>query len=60
MYEAGYGSPSRVYEGTPTGRGMTPAVYRRRGSGVEIGYAIVRSATGPAAGGRQPRPASAR
>ena len=46
LYEAGYGSPSRVYEGVPTGRGMTPAVYRRRGSGVEIGYTIVRSAMG--------------
>lgn len=46
MYEAGYGSPSRIYEGAPTGRGLTPAVYRRGASGVEIGYSIVASPLG--------------
>jgi AraC family transcriptional regulator of adaptative response/methylated-DNA-[protein]-cysteine methyltransferase len=34
LYDAGYGSTSRVYEGRPTGRGMTPATYRRGGAGV--------------------------
>ena len=29
IYEAGYGSPSRVYEAAPTGRGMSLSNYRR-------------------------------
>lgn len=41
-YEAGYGSPSRVYEASPTGRGMSPATYRRGGAGAEIGFVTVR------------------
>jgi AraC family transcriptional regulator, regulatory protein of adaptative response / methylated-DNA-[protein]-cysteine methyltransferase len=41
IYEAGYGSPSRVYESVPTGRGLSPRVYRRGGEGQRIGYAIV-------------------
>jgi AraC family transcriptional regulator of adaptative response/methylated-DNA-[protein]-cysteine methyltransferase len=41
IYEAGYGSPSRVYERIPTGRGMPPSAYRTGGAGVEIGYTIV-------------------
>lgn len=45
-YEAGYGSPSRVYDAPPTGRGMSPATYRRGGAGVEIGYVTVRCALG--------------
>jgi AraC family transcriptional regulator of adaptative response/methylated-DNA-[protein]-cysteine methyltransferase len=40
-YEAGYGSPSRVSAHKPTGSGLTPAAYRRRGEGVAIGYAGV-------------------
>ncbi len=40
-YEAGYGSPSRVSAHKPTGTGLTPAAYRRRGDGVAIGYAVV-------------------
>ena len=40
-YEAGYGSPSRVSAHKPTGRGLTPAAYRRRGDGVAIGYTVV-------------------
>lgn len=46
MYEAGYGSSSRVYERRPTGRGMTPAVYQRGGRGVEMTFTIVDSALG--------------
>jgi AraC family transcriptional regulator of adaptative response/methylated-DNA-[protein]-cysteine methyltransferase len=42
LYEAGYGSPSRVYEAPPTGRGMQPATYRRGGAGADIGFSIVR------------------
>jgi AraC family transcriptional regulator of adaptative response/methylated-DNA-[protein]-cysteine methyltransferase len=40
-YEAGYGSPSRVSAHKPTGAGLTPAAYRKRGDGVAIGYAVV-------------------
>ena len=40
-YEAGYGSPSRVSAHKPTGLGLSPAAYRRRGEGVAIGYAVV-------------------
>jgi AraC family transcriptional regulator of adaptative response/methylated-DNA-[protein]-cysteine methyltransferase len=40
-YEAGYGSPSRVSAHKPTGAGLTPAAYRRRGAGAAIGYAVV-------------------
>jgi AraC family transcriptional regulator of adaptative response/methylated-DNA-[protein]-cysteine methyltransferase len=46
LYDAGYGSSSRVYERLPTGRGMTPAVYRKGGPGVEVAYAIVGSPLG--------------
>jgi AraC family transcriptional regulator of adaptative response/methylated-DNA-[protein]-cysteine methyltransferase len=45
-YEAGYGSPSRVYAATPTGSGMSPAVYRRGGAGTRIGFATVRCELG--------------
>jgi AraC family transcriptional regulator of adaptative response/methylated-DNA-[protein]-cysteine methyltransferase len=41
LYEAGYGSASRVYEGGPTGPGMTPAAYRRGGAGADVRYVIV-------------------
>lgn len=46
VYDAGYGSISRVYERRPTGRGMTPAVYRRGGKGMAMTYAIVDSPIG--------------
>lgn len=46
IYEAGYGSPSRVYEASPTGKGMTPSTYRRGGAGMVIRYAIMPSALG--------------
>ena len=45
IYDAGYGSSSRVYERRPTG-GMTPAVYKRGAQGVEVTYAIADSALG--------------
>jgi AraC family transcriptional regulator of adaptative response/methylated-DNA-[protein]-cysteine methyltransferase len=40
MYEAGYGSSSRLYERAPSRLGMTPADYRRGGKGVRINYTI--------------------
>jgi AraC family transcriptional regulator of adaptative response/methylated-DNA-[protein]-cysteine methyltransferase len=46
VYDAGYGSISRVYEHSPTGRGMTPAAYRKGGEGTAITYTVVDSALG--------------
>lgn len=46
MYEAGYGSPSRIYEASPTGRGMQPAAYRRGGAGADVGFTTVRCQLG--------------
>jgi AraC family transcriptional regulator, regulatory protein of adaptative response / methylated-DNA-[protein]-cysteine methyltransferase len=39
-YEAGYGSSSRLYEKAAGQLGMTPAVYRKGGKGMQINYAI--------------------
>src|SRR2546426_5231448 len=41
VYEAGYGSSSRVYERTHANLGMTPARYARGGAGVGIAYVTV-------------------
>jgi AraC family transcriptional regulator of adaptative response/methylated-DNA-[protein]-cysteine methyltransferase len=41
IYEAGFGSSSRVYERVDTGLGMTPAEYRSGGNGVSISYAAL-------------------
>jgi len=46
MYEAGYGSSSRLYERSSQQLGMTPATYRRGGRGMEIGYTITDSPLG--------------
>ncbi len=46
MFEAGYGSSSRLYERAAGQLGMTPATYRRGGRGVRIGYTIVDSPLG--------------
>ncbi len=40
MYEAGFGSSSRLYEKAAKGLGMTPAVYRKGGEGMKISYAV--------------------
>ena len=40
IYEAGYGSSSRLYERAGERLGMTPARYRRRGEGMAISYTI--------------------
>jgi AraC family transcriptional regulator of adaptative response/methylated-DNA-[protein]-cysteine methyltransferase len=39
LYEAGYGSTSRVYERAHAQLGMTPATYSRGGVGTKISYA---------------------
>ena len=40
LFEAGYGSTSRLYEKAPSQLGMTPAAYKKGGQGVVITYAI--------------------
>ncbi|MGE3468049.1 MAG: bifunctional DNA-binding transcriptional regulator/O6-methylguanine-DNA methyltransferase Ada [Pyrinomonadaceae bacterium] len=40
MYEAGYGSSSRLYEKAATRLGMTPAVYKKGGVGMKINYIV--------------------
>ena len=45
-YEAGYGSGSRVYEQADAQLGMTPATYKRGGSGVTIRYGTTESPLG--------------
>lgn len=46
LYEAGYGSSSRLYEGASTRMGMTPGTYLRGGEGMRIRYTIVDSPLG--------------
>lgn len=46
VYDAGYGSTSRLYERVPTHLGMTPNSYRRGGQGMQITYTIVTSPLG--------------
>lgn len=45
IYNAGFGSPSRVYE-SGGGLGMTPGAYRHGGRGMNIVYTIVESPLG--------------
>jgi AraC family transcriptional regulator of adaptative response/methylated-DNA-[protein]-cysteine methyltransferase len=40
VYEAGYGSTSRLYERSDAQLGMTPATYRRGGRGMNISYTV--------------------
>ncbi len=46
MYEAGYGSSSRLYERAPGQLGMTPATYAKGGRGARIRFGIVDSSLG--------------
>lgn len=59
LYEAGYGSSSRLYERAPGHLGMTPAAYGRGGEGMEIHYAIVNSPLGRLLAGATTRGVSA-
>jgi len=59
LYEAGYGSSSRLYERAPGHLGMTPAAYGRGGEGMEIHYAIVESPLGRLLAGATHRGVSA-
>ncbi len=46
IYEAGYGSSSRVYEKSYKTLGMTPSEFRSGAAGLEIDFAIAESALG--------------
>jgi AraC family transcriptional regulator of adaptative response/methylated-DNA-[protein]-cysteine methyltransferase len=46
IYDAGYGSGSRVYEKTGQLLGMTPADYKRGGSGIAIRYTTLETPLG--------------
>lgn len=46
LYEAGFGSSSRLYERARPHLGMTPGEYRRGGAGMQIHYAITDSPLG--------------
>ena len=46
MYQAGYGSSSRLYEHSTKRLGMTPAAYRRGGRGASINYTIAACSLG--------------
>jgi len=46
MYDAGYGSSSRLYERTASQLGMTPGAYRKGGGGSEIFFATAESPLG--------------
>ncbi|GAB2663482.1 methylated-DNA--[protein]-cysteine S-methyltransferase [Arenimonas aestuarii] len=48
LYDAGYGSPSRVYEHGAARLGMAPQAYRRGGDGLEIRWSLVDTALGQA------------
>ncbi len=41
LYDAGYGSSSRLYEDTSFRMGMTPGAYRKGGKGMHMRYTIV-------------------
>jgi len=46
IYEAGYGSSSRLYEKAQLRLGMTPSTYQRKGEGVVIRFAIMNTQLG--------------
>lgn len=46
LYDAGFGSPSRLYERAPQQLGMTPGEYRRGGEGASITFAIASTPLG--------------
>ena len=46
LYDAGYGSSSRLYERAASQLGMTPATYRRGGAGLDIRYDIIDTQAG--------------
>src|SRR5439155_506701 len=59
VYEAGYGSGSRLYERADAHLGMTPAVYQRGRRGLQIRYGSTRTYGQIASGLGAPRAARA-
>jgi AraC family transcriptional regulator of adaptative response/methylated-DNA-[protein]-cysteine methyltransferase len=55
LYDAGYGSSSRVYENAHKVLGMTPATYRKGGVGARIAYTIAGSDHGRVLVGATPK-----
>jgi AraC family transcriptional regulator, regulatory protein of adaptative response / methylated-DNA-[protein]-cysteine methyltransferase len=47
LYDAGYGSSSRLYERTASQMGMTPDKYRRGAVATQVRYTIAKSPLGP-------------
>jgi AraC family transcriptional regulator, regulatory protein of adaptative response / methylated-DNA-[protein]-cysteine methyltransferase len=45
-HDAGFGSPSRMYEAAPAELGMTPSAYRRKGAGLTVRYTIADTSLG--------------
>ena len=46
VFDAGYGSTSRMYETAPSRLGMAPAVYRNKGAGAQLTYALAPTSLG--------------
>ena len=46
LYEAGYGSGSRLYEAAPARLGMTPGAYKRGGKGAQVRFTTAASSLG--------------
>lgn len=46
MYEAGFNSPSRLYERSTSALGMTPSVYKAGGEGMKISFTIADTSLG--------------
>ena len=55
IYDAGYGSSSRLYERASSELGMTPGDYHRGARGLEIRYALLDSSLGRLLVGATPR-----
>lgn len=55
MYDAGYGSSSRLYEKASENLGMTPATYKKGGKGMNINYIITDCELGKLLVARTPR-----
>lgn len=55
MYDAGFGSSSRLYEKAADKLGMTPAVYKKGGKGMSISYVIAECELGLLLVARTPR-----
>lgn len=59
MYDAGFGSSSRLYERARAELGMTPATYARGGRGMQINYAVAECSLAPQPGSQAGNPAFA-